>query len=117
MFRKPTRLVVLLTPESPGFVPLVTALELAWVLSSAYELGRAQLIEALEGLLRSKELVVERGETVWKSLRLLQRSERSCAPKPRGDFGGTGRSSYEAYMDVKRPLRFKSPRSGTAEGG
>jgi hypothetical protein len=27
-------------------------------------------------------------------------------------------SSYiEAYMDVKRPLRFKSPRSGTAEGG
>ena len=23
----------------------------------------------------------------------------------------------EAYMDVKRPLRFKSPRSGTAEGG
>jgi RimJ/RimL family protein N-acetyltransferase len=25
--------------------------------------------------------------------------------------------NIEAYMDVKRPLRFKSPRSGTAEGG
>ena len=68
-----TRLLESLTAESPGFVPLVAAVELAWVLSSAYELSRPQLIELFEGLLRTKELVVERGKTVWKSLRLLQR--------------------------------------------
>lgn len=68
-----TRILESLTAESPGFVPLVAAVELAWVLSSAYELGRPQLLEVFEGLLRTKELVVERGETVWKSLRLLQR--------------------------------------------
>ena len=69
-----TRIVESLTAESPGFVPLVTIVELAWVLSSAYELSRSQLTEAFEALLRTKELVVERGETVWKGLRLLQRS-------------------------------------------
>jgi predicted nucleic-acid-binding protein len=69
-----TRIVESLTADSPGFVPLVAIVELAWVLSSAYQLSRSQLIEAFEALLRTKELVVERGETVWKGLRLLQRS-------------------------------------------
>ncbi len=69
-----TRLVESLTAESPGFVPLVAIVELAWVLSSAYDLSRSQLAEAFEALLRTQELVVERGDTVWKGLRLLQRS-------------------------------------------
>jgi predicted nucleic-acid-binding protein len=69
-----TRIVESLTADSPGFVPLVAIVELAWVLSSAYELSRSQLVEAFEALLRTKELVIERGETIWKGLRLLQRS-------------------------------------------
>lgn len=67
-----TRLVESLTMESPGFLPLVAVVEIAWVLSSAYELSRPQLMDAFEILLRTKELVVEGGETVWKSLRLLR---------------------------------------------
>ncbi len=67
-----TRLLESLTTESPGFLPLVAVVEIAWVLSSAYELSRSQLIDAFEALLRTKELVVERAETVWKGLRLLQ---------------------------------------------
>jgi len=69
-----TRIVESFTAESPGFLPLVAIVELAWVLSSAYELNRSQIIEAFEALLRTKELVVERGETVWKGLRLSQRA-------------------------------------------
>jgi predicted nucleic-acid-binding protein len=69
-----TRLVESLTAELAGFVPLVSVVELGWVLSSAYELSRSQLIEAFEALLRTKELVIERAETVWKGLRLLQTS-------------------------------------------
>ena len=69
-----TRLVESLTAESPGFIPLVVIVELGWVLSSAYELSGPQLIEAIEALLRTRELVVERGEVVWKCLRLSQRS-------------------------------------------
>jgi predicted nucleic-acid-binding protein len=69
-----SRVVESLTSASPGFVPLVAIVELAWVLSSAYELSRSEVIEALEALLRTKELVIEHGETVWKAIRLLQRS-------------------------------------------
>jgi predicted nucleic-acid-binding protein len=67
-----TRLLESLSTESPGFVPLVSVVELAWVLSSAYELDRAQLVEAFEALLRTKEIVVDRAETVWKAVRVFQ---------------------------------------------
>ena len=67
-----TRLVESLSAESPGFLPLVSVVELAWVLSSAYELDRAQLVEVFESLLRTKEIVVERAETVWKAIRVFQ---------------------------------------------
>lgn len=74
-----TRLLESLSSESPGFVPLVSVVELGWVLSSAYELSRAQLADAFEGLLRTSEIVVERSETVWKALRLFQGSNADFA--------------------------------------
>jgi predicted nucleic-acid-binding protein len=77
-----TRIVESLTADSPGFLPLVAVVELAWVFSSAYELSRSQLIEAFEALLRTKELVVERGESVWKGLRLLQANRRRLCRLP-----------------------------------
>ncbi|MEO8936694.1 MAG: type II toxin-antitoxin system VapC family toxin, partial [Burkholderiaceae bacterium] len=67
-----TRHIESLTAEAPGYVTIVAVVELAWVLTSAYELGRAQLVEAIEGLLRTKEIVVERAETLWKALRVYQ---------------------------------------------
>jgi predicted nucleic-acid-binding protein len=67
-----TRLVESLSAEAPGFLPLVAVVELVWVLSSAYDLDRAQLVEAFEGVLRTKELVIERAEVVWKALRAFQ---------------------------------------------
>ena len=67
-----TRLVESLSAEAPGFLPLVAVVELAWVLSSAYDLNRAQLVEVFEGVLRTKELVIERAEVVWKALRAYQ---------------------------------------------
>jgi predicted nucleic-acid-binding protein len=67
-----TRLIESRSVESRGFVPLVSVVELFWVMSSAYELDRGQLIAALEGLLRTKELVVERAEIVWKALRVFR---------------------------------------------
>ena len=67
-----TRLVESLSADSPGFVPLVSAVELAWVLSSAYGLDRGQVVQAFENLLRTKEIAVERAEIVWKALRVFQ---------------------------------------------
>lgn len=67
-----TRLIESLSAESPGFVSLVSVVEIAWVLTSAYGLGRGQLVQAFESLLRSKEIAIERAETVWKALRIFQ---------------------------------------------
>ena len=67
-----TLLVESLSPQMPGFVPLVTIVELAWVLSSAYQLARTEIVEAFEALLRTKELIVDQAETVWKALRVFQ---------------------------------------------
>lgn len=67
-----TRLVESRSAESPGFVTLVSVVELFWVMSSAYELDRDQLVAVLEGLLRTKELAIERADIIWKALRIYQ---------------------------------------------
>ena len=67
-----TRFVESLTSATPGYISLVSVTELSWVLSDAYDLERPQLVAVLEGLLRTKEILVEQAETVWKALRLFQ---------------------------------------------
>ncbi len=74
-----TRLVESLSAESPGFVSLVSVVELAWVLTSAYRLDRDQLVQAFESLLRSKEIAIERAEIVWKALRVFQSANADFA--------------------------------------
>jgi len=74
-----TRLLESLTADAPGFVSLISVVELSWVLSSAYELDRVQLVQAIEALLRTKEIVVDRAETVWKAVRLFQSAHADFA--------------------------------------
>ncbi len=63
-----SRLIESLSVDEPGFVPMVTLLELAWVLGAGYMLPRAQLAAMLETLLRSKELVIDRADLVIQAL-------------------------------------------------
>ena len=74
-----TTLIENLTAQDPGFVPLVAMVELVWVLTSAYDLAPAQVNQALENLLRSKQLVVDQAETVWKALRSVQSTRTDFA--------------------------------------
>ena len=66
-----TRLVESLTPEEPGFVTLVTVVELYWVLGTSYDLSRAQIVAALDALIRSKQLLVEQSDQVLRALRVF----------------------------------------------
>jgi predicted nucleic-acid-binding protein len=61
---KATKLVESLTGDEPGFVTLVSVVELVWVLSSSYALTREQVIQALKALLRAKQLVVDQADQV-----------------------------------------------------
>jgi predicted nucleic-acid-binding protein len=47
-----------LSPDAPGFVAMVVAVELVWVLQSCYRSKRDEIVHVLETLLRSKELML-----------------------------------------------------------
>lgn len=66
---KATTLIESLSPAAPGFITLVSVVELVWVLSSCYDLNRSQIAQALEVILRSKQLVVDQAEHVVRALR------------------------------------------------
>jgi predicted nucleic-acid-binding protein len=66
---KATRLVEGLTTSQPGFVSIVSVVELVWVLSSCYDLTREQLVQALEALLRAKQILVDRADLVVRAVR------------------------------------------------
>lgn len=76
---KASRLIESLTTETPGFVPLVALVELVWVLISCYDLRRDQIAEALEGLLRAKEIALDRAEQVAQALRVFRASSADFA--------------------------------------
>jgi predicted nucleic-acid-binding protein len=58
-----------LSADDPGFVSTITLCEIAWVLADAYGADRKRIRAAVEGLLATKQLVIERAELVWKALR------------------------------------------------
>ena len=63
-----TRLVESLSADDPGFIPVVALVELVWVLTASYGLGRTQVVTVLETLVRSKELVIDRADLVTQAL-------------------------------------------------
>jgi predicted nucleic-acid-binding protein len=67
-----TRLMDSLAPQAPGYVSLVVLVELVWVLRGNYGLARGQVATVLETLLRSKELLVERAESVAQALQRFE---------------------------------------------
>jgi predicted nucleic-acid-binding protein len=77
--QKASRLIESLTPDTPGFVPLVALIELVWVLISCYGLTREQVAQALDGLLRAKEIVLDRAEQVSQALRTFSTSTADFA--------------------------------------
>jgi predicted nucleic-acid-binding protein len=77
--QKASRLIESLTADTPGFVPLVALIELVWVLISCYGLTRGQVAQALDGLLRAKEIVLDRAEQVSQALRTFSTSTADFA--------------------------------------
>ncbi|MCW5322988.1 PIN domain-containing protein [Verminephrobacter aporrectodeae subsp. tuberculatae] len=64
-----SRLIESLDADNPGFISLVTVVELYWVLTSSYELAGKQAVQALESIVRTKQFFVERADLVLRALR------------------------------------------------
>ena len=74
-----TNLIESLTANSPGYITVVSTVELVWVLSSCYGSTKGEICEVLESLLRTKELVVAHADTVWKALRVFRSGKADFA--------------------------------------
>jgi predicted nucleic-acid-binding protein len=76
---KATKLIESLTATDAGYITLVSVVEIVWVLESSYDLAREQVAQALEGVLRSKQLVVEQADQVLRALRVFKSSKADFA--------------------------------------
>ena len=76
---KATRLIESLTVDAPGYVSIVSVVELVWVLTGCYALTRGEICEVLETLLRTIEIIVAHADTIWKALRLFKEGKADFA--------------------------------------
>ncbi|MHC8293018.1 MULTISPECIES: PIN domain-containing protein [unclassified Pseudomonas] len=76
---KASELIESLTIASPGFITMVSIVELVWVLQSCYESAKSEIITVLETLLRTRELTVENSEIVWQALRRYSQANADFA--------------------------------------
>jgi predicted nucleic-acid-binding protein len=60
-----------LSEDEPGFISLVVVAELTWLLEISYNFNKASIVRVFDGLLQSKEMVIEQAELVSHALRLF----------------------------------------------
>ncbi|NVZ50073.1 type II toxin-antitoxin system VapC family toxin [Pseudomonas sp. B6002] len=76
---KASELIESLTTLSPGFVSLVSVVELVWVLQSCYQSTKSDVVAVLETLLRTRELTIEHAEIIWQALRRFSANKADFA--------------------------------------
>lgn len=70
------RLIESLSEESPGFISVVTLVELCWVLESAYQFTRSQLTAVFQTLMAVENFKIDRVSVVASAMR--QYSDSQC---------------------------------------
>jgi predicted nucleic-acid-binding protein len=58
-----------LSTERPGLITGITLCEIVWVLAECYGADRDRIESVIEGLLASRQIVIEESEIVWNALR------------------------------------------------
>ncbi|HEX2555601.1 MAG TPA: type II toxin-antitoxin system VapC family toxin [Microvirga sp.] len=69
------RILTDLTPERPGYVNLLVLAETAWSLARRYKAERETILEAVEGLLESRSIVVAERAAVIAGVELARSGE------------------------------------------
>lgn len=74
-----TALIESLTPETRGFISIVTLVEVSWVLQRSYKLAREEIAEVIDGLLSSRQLVIEKKAEAYQALSVFKTSKADFA--------------------------------------
>jgi predicted nucleic-acid-binding protein len=73
------RLIEGLDEQSPGYITIVTVVELCWVLESAYQFTRSQLVEVLQTLMAIENFKIDRVAVVASAVRQYSDSKADFA--------------------------------------
>lgn len=76
---KAVKLIESCSDVDAGYITLVSVIELVWVLSSCYDLTREQVAQALDALLRARQLVVQQAAQVLRALRVFKATKADFA--------------------------------------
>lgn len=60
------------TEKSPGFIGIITLVELVWVSETCYGASKQDILVLLRQLLSTRQLIIQDSETVWKAYHLFQ---------------------------------------------
>lgn len=74
-----TKLIEGLSVDAPGFITFVSVIELAWVLESAFELNRSQIVEVFQRIMSVDVFKVDRVGIVASALRIYANSKADFA--------------------------------------
>jgi predicted nucleic-acid-binding protein len=90
-----------LTPDQPGFVSLVTIVEIAWVLESFYEFSDEQMAAAIERILQIATLSVQNEREVYTAMVALKSGAASFDDALIGALGRWAGCSSTLTFDRK----------------
>jgi predicted nucleic-acid-binding protein len=76
-----------LTEDEPGFVSVVTMVEMVWVLSSIYELSDQEVASAVERMLQADTLFIQNEQEVFTATVALKAGRGSFADALIGALG------------------------------
>jgi predicted nucleic-acid-binding protein len=76
---KAAKLIESFSDENPGFISLVSIVELVWVLQGCYGAAKDDTITVLDTLLRVKTLHIQNAEVLIKAVRTYARSTADFA--------------------------------------
>jgi len=63
-----------LSQHTPGFINLLTLCEVTWVLKRNYKVEKIDLIQIIDGLMTTKQIIIENVAIAWKALRAYEES-------------------------------------------
>lgn len=74
-----TILMESLSDQTPGFVSLVTLIELVWVMQGAYKAKKNDIVTILEKLLQTREIIIENADVALQALSRFAESKAGFA--------------------------------------
>jgi predicted nucleic-acid-binding protein len=76
---KATQLIESLSIETPGFITLVSIVELVWVMQGCYKATKVECVAILQTLLHTREILLENAEVIVMATRQYSASNADFA--------------------------------------